>query len=190
MCRFPIAMFPFFSICLLISFLVPRHVFRKPCLMDFIRLAVVGLNSAACKYCAGSGFYVCARMLFIIATGCWFYRGASHIPFFLFLVPLIIFCPFYWTDIYCFSSLMVHPSSHNTSNKINVGVFIFGKIGICLACLLRPYIWSVAMCEYYIVLPSGSLAIVSFEIIIGFIVVVNFFARCIFAPESEIASML
>ena len=46
------------------------------------------------------------------------------------------------------------------------------------------------MCEYSIVIPSGSLAVISFEIIIGAIVVVACFARFVFAPESVIASML
>ena len=39
-------------------------------LMDLMRLAVVGLNSAACKHCVSFGFDVFARMLFITAAGC------------------------------------------------------------------------------------------------------------------------
>ena len=39
-------------------------------------------------------------------------------------------------------------------------------------------------------LPYGSLAVISFEIITGIILGVDFFSRCIFAPESAIASML
>ena len=46
------------------------------------------------------------------------------------------------------------------------------------------------MCEDYIVLPSGSLTEISVDIITGAILVVVCFDRCIFAPESEIASML
>ena len=46
------------------------------------------------------------------------------------------------------------------------------------------------MCEDSIVLPYGSLAVISFDIITGAIAVVDFFARCIFAPYSLIASML
>ena len=46
------------------------------------------------------------------------------------------------------------------------------------------------MCDDPIVLPSVSLAIISFEIITGAIVVVTCFARCIFASESVIASVL
>ena len=39
-------------------------------------------------------------------------------------------------------------------------------------------------------LSSGSFAVISFEIMTGYIVVVAFFARCIFTPESTIASVL
>ena len=46
------------------------------------------------------------------------------------------------------------------------------------------------ICEDSIVLPYGILAIISFDIITVGIVVVNFFPRCISAPESAIASML
>ena len=55
-----------FSKCLLISFLV-RPV---PCLMTLVRIYVVGMNSAACKYFASYGFDVCTIMLFITAAGC------------------------------------------------------------------------------------------------------------------------
>ena len=46
------------------------------------------------------------------------------------------------------------------------------------------------MYEESIVIPSGSIVVISFEIIIGYIVVVACFARCIFAPVSIIASVL
>ena len=46
------------------------------------------------------------------------------------------------------------------------------------------------MFEYSIVLQSGILAVISVEIITGAILVVAYFARFIFAPESAIASML
>ena len=39
-------------------------------------------------------------------------------------------------------------------------------------------------------IPSGSLAFIHFSVIIGSIVGVDYFGRCIFAPESVIASML
>ena len=60
----------------------------------------------------------------------------------------------------------------------------------CLACLLRPGRCSVGMCVDSIVIPSGSLDFISFSIITGAIVGVACFARYIFAPESDIASML
>ena len=60
---------------------------------------------------------------------------------------------------------------------------------IYLSCLIRPDIWSVAICDDSIVIPSGSLAVMSFEIMTRKIVVVACFARCIFIPESEIASV-
>ena len=45
------------------------------------------------------------------------------------------------------------------------------------------------MCEDSNVIPSISLAVISFDIITGAIVVVACFARCIFAPNYAIASM-
>ena len=129
-------------------------------------------------------------MLFITTSGCWVSRGTYHIPVFLFLVPLIFFCPFLWTGIYCLSSVMVHPSSHKNPIEIYGAVFIFGKTRIWHSCLLRPDSRSVTMCEDSIVLPYGSLAVISFDIITGRIFVVACFARFIFAPESAIASML
>ena len=46
------------------------------------------------------------------------------------------------------------------------------------------------MCEYSTVLPYVSLAVISFDIFTGAILVVACFSKCIFAPESKIASML
>ena len=66
----------------------------------------------------------------------------------------------------------------------------FWEMWICIACLLRPSSWSVAICQGSIVITSGSLVFISFSIIIGAIVGVACFARCIFAPDSAIASML
>ena len=85
---------------------------------------------------------------------------------------------------------MVHPSSHKNTHGINGAVFIFGKIWICLACLLRPDIWSVEICEDSIVFSSGSLTVISFDIITGGIIVVDCFSRCIFALESAISIIL
>ena len=92
--------------------------------------------------------------------------------------------------ISCLYSVMVHPSSHINPNDINGDVCIFGKMWIYLACFLRPGSWSVAICVDSIVLPSGSLAFISFYIIIGAIAEVDCLDRFLFAPESAIASML
>ena len=61
---------------------------------------------------------------------------------------------------------------------------------ICLDSLLIPGSWSVAICVDSVVLPYGSLAVISLSIITGDIVRVACLARCIFAPESAIVSML
>ena len=45
------------------------------------------------------------------------------------------------------------------------------------------------MCEDLIVLPSGSITVISFGIITGTLLVVACFDRCIFAPESAISIM-
>ena len=168
----------------------PGHVFSKPFIIALRRLAVVGLESAACWYCASSGLYVCAIILFVTGSDCCVFRGTSQIPVFLFLVSLIISFPLFWTDIYFLSSVTVNLKSHNTPNDISGAVLIFVKMWIYLACLLRPGIWSVAMCEDSIVLPFGSLDIISFKIITRTIVVVACFSRCILSLESAIASML
>ena len=84
---------------------------------------------------------------------------------------------------------MVHPKSHNTPNDISGAVFIFGIMWVCLACLLRPGRWSVAICDDSIVLLYGSLAVMSFEIMTGAIVVVACFSGCISAPESSVFSV-
>ena len=46
------------------------------------------------------------------------------------------------------------------------------------------------MCEESIVIPSGSLSIISFDITQGVIEVVDCFDRCIFVPDSAITSRL
>ena len=169
--RCPMVVFLGFKRWLLISFsLRPCHVFSKPCLITLRKIVVVGLKSSAFKNCNSSDFYVCAMILFVTDSDCWVSKGTSHIPIFLFLVTLIIYFPFLWTDISCLSNVMFFPSSHKTPNDINGSVFIFGKIWICLACFLRPGSWSVAMREGSIVIPSYILAIISFEIITGPIV--------------------
>ena len=52
-----------------------------------------------------------------------------------------------------------------------------------------PSIWSVAICYNSIVLTSGRLVVMFFEIMTGAIFGVASFARWVFAPESEIASV-
>ena len=176
MCRCPIVVFLDFSIFLLISFSVrPDQVFRKPCLVYLRRIYVVGMKISAWRYCASSGFGAWSRILFVTYSCCWVSRVTSHIPVFFVLVPLFISCPFFWTGIYFFSSVMVHSSSHKTPNDISGGAFIFGKIWIFLAYFFRPSSWSVAMCEDSIVITSGILAVISFGIIKGDLVVVDFF---------------
>ena len=167
----------------------PGQVFRKPCLVALRILAVVGLKSDACKYWDSSGFEVCARMLFTILSDCYVPRGTSHIPAFLFLVPFIISSPLFWMDIYFLSIVMVHPSSHKNPNDIHGDVYIFGKMWICLACLLRRGSCSFSICVDSLVLPYGSLDFILFSIFTGSIVGAACLARCIFAPESVISSM-
>ena len=132
-----IVVFLGFSRCFLISFSVrPGHVFSKTCLIDLRRLDLVGMKSAACKYWARSGFEVCTRMLFTTFYDFCVPRGTSHIPVFLFLVPLIISFQLFWVEIYFLSIVMVHPSSHETPNDINGAVCILEKCGSAsLSCL-------------------------------------------------------
>ena len=136
------------------------NVFRKKCFIDSRRLADVGLKSTVCRYCASSGLDVCDIMLFVKAYDCCVYRGTYHITVFLFLVPLIISCVLFWTEISCLSSVMVHPSSHRTPNYIIGSIFIFGKMWVYLASLIIPGSWSDTICQDSIVLPSGSLAVI------------------------------
>ena len=77
----------------------------------------------------------------------------------------------------------------NTPNNISGDVSIFGEILICLAFLLSLSSWSVAICDDSIVILSSSLAVMLFEIINKTIVVVACFVRCIFTPESALASV-
>ena len=190
MFRFLIVVFLYFSRCFLVSFSVrPGQVFRKPCLIDLRRIYVVGLKSAAWRYCNRSGLVLWSRILFYVASDYFVSWGTPQIPVFLFLVPLSFSCPFFWTYISCSSSVVVHPSSHKTPNDISGYVFIFGSIWICLTFLIGPGSWIVDIFDYFIVIPSGSLAVVLFEIMTGAIVVMAFFYRCIFAPESSISCM-
>ena len=90
----------------------------------------------------------------------------------------------------CLYSVVVNPSSNKTPNDISGAAFIFEKMWICLACLLIPGIWSVAMCDDSIVLPYIIFAVISFAIIAGDIAAVDSYAWCLLAAESTIASML
>ena len=110
MCRCPTVVFLDFSRCLLISFSVRLcHIFRKSCFVALRRLAVVGMKSDACSYYDSSGLDVWAISFFFAASDFCVSRFNYHIPVFLFLMPLFIFCPLLWTDIYWLSSVMVHP---------------------------------------------------------------------------------
>ena len=145
----------------------PGQVFSKHCLVALRRLASAWLKRDACRYCASPGLFVWARMFFTTVSYCCVSRGTSHIPVCLFLGTFIISCTLFWNNISCLSSVMVHPSSHKTPTYISGAVYIFGKIWICLDCLIRPGIWSVAMCDVSIVLPSSILAVMLFDIMIG-----------------------
>ena len=139
MCRCPIVVFLDLLRCFFMVFYVrPVHVFRKPCLINLRRLAIVGLKSDACKYWDSSGFEVYARMLCTTFSEFYVPRSTSHIPVLLFMVPFIISSPLLWIEISCLYSVMLHPSSNKTPNDINGDVWIFGKMWICLTCLLRP----------------------------------------------------
>ena len=58
---------------------------------------------------------------------CYISRGTSHIPVCMFLVYFNICCLFFYTVIYCLSSVTVHPSSHKTPNNITGSRIIFEK---------------------------------------------------------------
>ena len=54
-----------------------------------------------------------------------------------------------------------------TPNDISGAVLILGKyVSVSIACFMTG-IWSVARCDDSIVLPYGSISIISFEIITG-----------------------
>ena len=168
--RFLIVVFLYFSRCFLVSFSVrPGQVFRKPCLIDLRRIYVVGLKSAAWRYCNRSGLVLWSRILFYVASDYFVSWGTPQISVFLFLVPLSFSCPFFWTYISCSSSVVVHPSSHKTPNDISGYVFIFGSIWICLTFLIGPVaglliflitsLWShlVVLLSFYLKLWQGPL---------------------------------
>ena len=105
-----IFMFISFYICFLINPSArPIHVLIKPILIDLGSIVVVGLNSAAWKYCDNYSLVVWSRILFSTVFDCCVTRGASHIPVCLFLVSFHIFCPLFWTVSPCWYSIMMHP---------------------------------------------------------------------------------
>ena len=119
-CRFPIEVLINFSVCLFINCSVrPDQVLRKSSSIALMMIAVVRLKSVSCIYCDSSGLVAWSSMVFATYTCCCVSRGNSHIPIFLFLVNFIIFGPFFLTEIYCLSSVMVHPSSHKNPNDIS-----------------------------------------------------------------------
>ena len=112
------------------------QVLSNFCLIDLRKLDVVGMKSSALRPCASSGLHVWARIVFVTAADCFVFSVTHHIPVFMFLVALIVSCPFFRTGVSCLYSFMVHPSSNNTSNYISGAVFIFGKCGSAsLSCL-------------------------------------------------------
>ena len=94
--RCPIFVFVYFSICFLVRWYVrPGQVFIKTCLITLRSLADVGMKSVALRYCASSVLVFWSIMLFATIYDCCVSGGTSHIPFFLFLVPFIIFIYFF-----------------------------------------------------------------------------------------------
>ena len=55
--------------------------------------------------------------------------------------------------------------------------------------MIMPDSWTVYICDDSVVIPSGSLAVMSFEIMFRAIVLVACFPICILAPDSTIASV-
>ena len=106
----------------------PSQVLNKPCLVALRRIIVVGIKSVTSRYCANYGVVVWARIVFSKISDFCVSRGTFHIPVCLLLVPFIIFCPVFWTDVYFLSSGMVHPSPNNTPNDVSGDVFIFGEM--------------------------------------------------------------
>ena len=106
----------------------PVQVLSKPSLISLKRLVVVRMKSAAWKYCASYGFVVWSITLFNTFFYCCVSRLTSHIPDCLLLVPFIVCFPFFLTEVSCWSSEMVNPSSHKTPNDISGDVIIFGQM--------------------------------------------------------------
>ena len=163
MCMCPILVLIYFYSCILINPSVrPRHVLRKPCLINLRRRVFVGIKISTWKYFENSALVVWSRILFTICFYCCVSIGTSHIPVCLFLVPLNIICPLFCTVIICCSSLTVHPLSHSTPYNMSGTVIVVGKIWIRLASLVSNYSRSVATCESSMVMLYVSLSVIFF----------------------------
>ena len=126
MCRCPIVVFIYSSRCFLMIFYVrPGQVFRKHFLIALRRLAVVGMKSAARRYCTSYDLVVWDRMLFATTSDCFVSRRTSHIPFCLFLVTFIISCPFLWNEISFLSRVCWCIHNKIRPPMILVGLFSF-----------------------------------------------------------------
>ena len=101
----------------------------------------------------------------VICHNFWWLYLQGNFPHSSFLVSgaFYSFLSIFWDDISILSIVMVHPSSYITLNDISWALFVYEKMWICLACLLSPGIWSVAICDESILIPSESLAVMSFE---------------------------
>ena len=152
--RRPIVVLIYFLICLLMGFSVrPGQVFRKTCLISLRRLSDVGAEKFRMEILLQFWFSCLGQN--VICHNFWLLYIHGNFPHYSLLVSgyFYYFLSIFWTDISCFYSVMVHPSSHKTPNDINGSVLIFGLMWICLACLLSPGSWIVAICDDFIVLP-------------------------------------
>ena len=92
--RCPIVFFVDFCICFFINPSVSTgRVLRKPILIALRMLVVFGLKIVEWKYCASSGLFVWARILFTKTNYC-VSMGTSHVPVCLLPVHFIICFPF------------------------------------------------------------------------------------------------
>ena len=104
----------------------PGHVSSKYWLIALRIIVFVGIKSAAWKHFANYVFIVWAIILFTVGFDCCVVSVTYHINFCLLLVPLNICCPLICTLILCWSSVMVHPSSHRNQNYMGGAVIILG----------------------------------------------------------------
>ena len=162
---------------------MPGHVLRKPSLIDLRRLVVVGKNSAAWKYIVNFGFVVWAIILFTTVFDCCVTRETYHITACLLLVPFNIICHIFLVQCDGASIITQYPQQYEWA------VIIFGEMCICLTSFVRPSSWIVSSFYNSIVIPYDSLAVMFFGIMMWAIVGVYSFFRCMFAPQSAIASM-